>query len=42
MKLSFQIIEGGQMEDEMENGLIVGHAYSITDVKKVNIFRCSI
>ncbi len=26
----------GEMEAELENGLIIGHAYSITDVKVVS------
>ena len=27
----------GKLEAELQNGLIMGHAYSITDVKLVNI-----
>lgn len=29
--------EGGQIEGELANGLVMGHAYSITAVRKVNI-----
>ena len=31
----------GKMEAELDNGLIMGHAYSITDVKLVGIDMCT-
>jgi len=33
-----QVTGSGRMEQELANGLMVGHAYSITDIRLVKIY----